>query len=445
MATYIPPRHPLAVLQALGSLDAIESDSPQFVDTDAARGGVGTQNRLARKFGLDLASQDFFPTSSRHVLLFGPIGSGKSTELRRLAKRLEESKKLVPVMLNVRSEVDINNLQYADILMALASAVLTKATTLGLTIEPARIQALKDWFKQQIADEDTVKELIADLTAGADVEVGVPFFTKLFSKFSSTMRTSSTYKESVREVVKKSFTQFASAFNELVLEVETQLRTNGKGERLLLIVDGTDKIPLDDAQRLFVYESEQLLAIDALVLYTAPISLKFSIAGISRLATDDALPIIKLTTMDGERFDAGWTAMREMLARRIDLSVFADDALIEKLIASSGGHPRELLQLLTQVCLVCETATITDADVEKALDRWASQYRDWLSPDDYTLLARIDAAKSNHDGNDEQIKILLWRLALLQYNDGSWRATHPIVKRLEGYRVALAKVKSESN
>jgi hypothetical protein len=49
-----------------------------------------------------------------------------------------------------------------------------------------------------------------------------------------------------------------------------------------------------------------------------------------------------------------------------------------------------------------------------------------------------DAIDSNpaDGGNDEQAQDLLHRLALLQYNDGTWRRSHPVVRTLEGYRTA---------
>ncbi|WP_216644745.1 hypothetical protein [Candidatus Thiodictyon syntrophicum] len=135
--SYSPPGHPLEVLQKLNLDEAFGPKDPRFVDTDAARGGVGTQRNLARKFGLDLELDLFFPTRKRHVLLFGPIGSGKSTELLRLDDTLRQGKRLLPILLNVRSEIDINNLQYADVLMAMAMAVVRELETQGLDIPAA--------------------------------------------------------------------------------------------------------------------------------------------------------------------------------------------------------------------------------------------------------------------------------------------------------------------
>ena len=244
----------------------------------------------------------------------------------------------------------------------------------------------------------------------------------------------------MREVVKKTFTQFAEAFNALVLASEDALRLADKAERLLLIVDGTDKIPLDDAKRLFVDETEQLLAIQALVIYTAPITLKYSGTNISKLDADEVLPIIKLNAQDGARHEAGWTAMRSMLAKRIDSATFTDPTLMDKLIEYSGGHPRELLRLLQLACQIADERI--DAEVvEKAIDKLAADFRYWLNPEDYALLARIDAEGGAHVGNDERTGNLLYRLALLHYNDGSWRSTHPAVRRLQGYRHACDTLK----
>lgn len=128
MTTHTPPRHPLQVMQKLNLDEPVGPDDPRFVNTDAARGVVGLQARLARKFGLDVVHDLFFPNQKRHVLLFGPIGGGKSTELLRFAHTLSQGRRVLPVPLNARGEVDINNL-HADLLMALSAAVAASGDT----------------------------------------------------------------------------------------------------------------------------------------------------------------------------------------------------------------------------------------------------------------------------------------------------------------------------
>ncbi|GDX77276.1 hypothetical protein LBMAG41_23550 [Cyanobium sp.] len=73
--------------------------------------------------------------------------------------------------------------------------------------------------------------------------------------------------------------------------------------------------------------------------------------------------------------------------------------------------------------------------VQAAIEKLAADYRYFLKPADYVLLKAIDSNPAD-GGNDEQAQDLLHRLALLQYNDGTWRRSHPVVRTLEGYKTA---------
>ena len=433
-----PPRNLLQALQQLDFDEAIGPSDPRFVNTDQARGATDLRMRLLNKFGLSMASGDFFPNLGRHVLLFGPIGCGKSTELMRLKEQLLApgtpiSGKLFPILLNVRGEVDINNLEYADLFLALAHAVVQELEARSIQLPEARIAALRSWFAEHVLTHEQIRELATQLGTEAEAGGGWPLFVKLTAKFSAVFKNSSSYKDTMRDVVKKTFTQFALAFNELIRAAEAAIVGHGLGQRLLLIVDGTDKIPLKQAQNLFIDDAEQLLSVQALVLYTAPITLKYSGTTQSKLNSELVLPIIKLESRDGTRFGPGWQAMHELLDRRIDPLAFATPDLRDRLIATSGGHPRELLRLLALACESAESSTIDVTTVDRAIELLAAEYRYWLAPEDYTLLAQVDAAGGQHAGNDERTRNLLWRLALLHYNDGSWRRSHPVVRRLEGY------------
>ena len=127
--------------------------------------------------------------------------------------------------------------------------------------------------------------------------------------------------------------------------------------------------------------------------------------------------------------------MRQILVRRADRSIFETDAEINRLVDYSGGHPRELLRLLKLCCEVAESK-IDAAAVSKAVELLASDYRRFLEPEDYGILATADH-DNVHLGNDERTRKLMHNLALLEYNDGSWRRSHPVVRTLEGYTRAL--------
>ena len=82
---------------------------------------------------------------------------------------------------------------------------------------------------------------------------------------------------------------------------------------------------------------------------------------------------------------------------------------------------------------VCRSAPV----VQRAVAKLAANYRYFLKPSDFSLLRAIDANPA-HGGNDQATQDLLHRLALLEYNDGSWRRSHPVVRLLEGYQNAQA-------
>lgn len=434
------PENPFEVMQRLNYDEAIEDTDQRFVNLDEARGGSGIIDRLAVKFLLDLRANKLYPVPRKHVLLFGPIGCGKSTELLRFSRVLQENKKIFPILLNVRGEIDINNLQYADMLMALASALIKTFAQNDLPLDEDAIAPLKEWFREQIEAHEVTRELIGEINTSISAKAGIPYLAALLARITARFKNTSAYKESLRDVVQKSFSQFAQAFNNLVSAAEKVLYEYDKGERILLIVDGTDKIPRDQAERLFIEDSEQLLAINAYVLYTAPITLKYSGADHGKLDASEVLSIVKLYQRDGIRHEAGWSALRDLLRRRANPNIFDDERLPDVLIEASGGHPRELLRLLRQSCEYASSSKIDHDAVERAIAKSAADFRYWLQPEDYQLLADIDAAHGEHIGNDERVRNLLWRLALLHYNDGSWRLSHPAVRQLEGYKKAAALV-----
>ena len=112
--------------------------------------------------------------------------------------------------------------------------------------------------------------------------------------------------------------------------------------------------------------------------------------------------------------------------------------MIRLLVEHSGGHPRELLHLLRLCCELAPDNSIDHATAQAAIARLAADYRRWLTPEDYALLCEIDRTPE-HGGNNKQAQDLLHRLALMEYNDGSWRRSHPVVRTLEGYVKAAAQ------
>lgn len=432
---YQSPKNILEVLQKIEYEDALSCDDPRYVETAEARGSQKTLDRLARKFGLILSTGKFYAPSQKHVLFFGHVGSGKTTELRRYAKTLNGADRFLVIEVDITVTLDRNNLKYADTLMAMAHALLNKLVQQKINLDSRALGQMEAWFAERVLTSEDLEQFSLDIQSGAKVSVGIPGLLKYFSRFTASFKTNATYKESLRRVIRNSFGEFAIAFNALLRDAEQLLDEKGIAKRVLFVIDGTDKLRGEDTRDFFVHDAEQLLAVEGLVIYTAPLSLKYESNLTGKLDADLVLPMIKLYDLDNTRWPSGWQTMRDILLLRADHSLFDGDAEIDSLIEYSGGHPREMLRLLKLCCEFCEQDSIDHATVELAINQLASEYRRFLEPTDYRLLKSIDQDKI-HSGNDERTKKLLYNLALLEYNDGSWRRSHPVVRRLEGYRLA---------
>lgn len=437
---YRAPTHILEVLQKIEYEEALPAGDPRYVDTTTARGSEKTFTRLARKFGWDPVSQAFFAPAEKHVLFFGHIGSGKTTELRRYAEKLNDSKRFYVVEVDALAKLDRNNLQYTEALMAMAESLLEQMSNDGYSLDDSELKPVRDWFAKSVNTKSDSSELSAELKTGLEAGGGIPGLVKLFAGFTAAFKTGSSQKKEWREEIRNRFTTLADAFNQLIRSAEAQLKKQARAERVLFLVDGTDKLRGQDTQQFFVQDAEQLLAIQTLAIYTAPLELKYDGRMGGKLDADIVLPMIKLFERNGQRGDAGWEVLTKLLLLRADRILFSTDEDVAALVENSGGHPRELLKLIK---LCCEFADdqIDAAVVRRAIAQLAAEYRYFLKPADYTLLANIDATPEQ-GGNDEAAQHLLHRLALMQYNDGTWRRSHPVVRTLEGYQLARAALQA---
>jgi hypothetical protein len=431
---YQPPSHLLEVLQKIEYEEALSDQDPRYVDSQEARGSEKTFTRLARKFGWDPASNVFFAPYEKHILFFGHIGIGKTTELRRYAVLLNASRRFYVVEVDVLAKLDRNNLQYTEVLMAMAETLLERLHGDGFDLGAEALEPLQRWFGNVVETQATTKELSAELKTVAEGGGGIPGLIKLLATFTAAFKTGSSQKSEWRREIRNDFTTLAQAFNTLIRRAEAHLVREARAERLLFLIDGTDKMRGEDTQQFFVQDAEQLLAIATLVIYTAPLHLKYDGRLGGKLDADIVLPMMKLYERDGGRFEAGWRTMRRLLLLRAHRCLFTSDAEVDRLVEFSGGHPRELLRLLKLCCELAEDR-IEASVVQTAIEKLAADYRYFLKPADYVLLKTIDRNPAD-GGNDEQAQQLLHRLALLQYNDGTWRRSHPVVRTLEGYGAA---------
>lgn len=411
----------------------------RLVPLNEARGSF-SETQILRALGVDPITRTLRWCPDRlHVLFGGHRGCGKSTELRRLADKLRGPERYFVVVIDVLTELDVNNLRYSDMLLAQAKALVAQLEQHQIAVEEVFLSRLADWFTQRVEQYSKTRDLAAEIKAGAKAEAGLPWLGRLFAELTNSVRLNTTYKEEVRTVVRNHFGELAEGFNQLIGRVKELVRERGLGQNVLFVIDGTDRLCGDDQEHFFVRDIHQLRLVESCFVYCAPIDL-LSEEGQLRQNFDDVfrLPMVRLADKGAANPDpAVLELLRWFVHKRVPALYFDDLDTVDYLIRHCGGHPRDLLRLLNYSFQDMRGEIFDRPAAESAVRRLATDYKRLLGPEDYTLLAQIDRSPPDYAPVTDQTRRLLYNLALLEYN-GFWWQSHPVVRTLPGYREAEA-------
>jgi energy-coupling factor transporter ATP-binding protein EcfA2 len=430
---YSPPQDMWTVNANLDFNEPLADDDPRYVDTEKARGEFNFKSLLTT-LGVDMKKAELrSPKNKSYNLFCGHRGCGKSTELRRLSRFLHQKNLFFVIFLDSVAELDTNNLQYSDVLLALATKLLSKLKDNNIKVDKIFLDNLNQWFSERIIKSEKLKDFSAEVAADVEAKGGIPFLAKLSARLTGKIKSGATYKEEIRQEMKNSFSDFAFAFNQLITAVGNALEKASKGKKLLFIIDGTDRLNTEDSHRLFIKDVNQMQQIEANFIYCAPIHLLYEGNQVQQGFTQFILPMIKIFHEKSlEKYDAGYEVMRKIVYKRAAKELFESEAIVDLLIENSGGNPRDLLKLLHYALRESDMERFTGDNVKKAVSNLAMDYRMFLNTEDYKILYRIDH-NQNVDENSEQIRKLLYNLAILQYNNYWWHS-HPVIRHLDGYK-----------
>lgn len=422
----------------LGYNEPLEVNSPLFVDTASARGDFNI-NRLYRDLNIDNQGNVRSPPRKQYMLFTGHRGCGKSTELLRVADYLHAPERYYVIHLDCLRKLDTNNLKYSDILLALAAALLEQLETeAGITIEQVHLTKLEDWYKERIESHTKMKDLATEIKAGAKGETGLPWVGKLFAELTNKINIGSSYREELRLVVRESFTEFAKSFNHLIQVAEEKINARNLGQRILFTIDGTDRLDSDDAHEFFIENVHQLTLIQSLFIYAAPIHLLHEGNQLSsNFGKVFRVPMLKIRDRQDQPLEGGYQVMREMTYKRIPEQFFDSPETVDYLIEYSGGHPRDLVRLLSNAITYTDEEQITLDAAKDAVKELANDYRRIITSDSYERLVNIDLNPDTPDDfTDELSSKMLFNLLVLEYNNYFWKS-HPVITTLPGYKKAL--------
>lgn len=411
----------------------LSPDDTRWVDLDGARDGgmIDWMARAIRRCDKPIS-----------LLFAGHRGIGKTTELRRLKAKLEASDKGRPpfhvIFVDATAYLDINDIDFPDLLAVLAGQVLTALREDGIpgfSTFSVYVKHVWDDFKSLLGSEVVLKE----------AEVEVPF-----GKVGLEFRNQPTRRQLLREKLESLTTDLLEASNKVLDEAQVQLQNQGKAG-LVLIVDGLDKIvrrPLPNNSnthdRLFIDRAEQLTGLRASTVYTVPISLLYTARhkiledcfGVS----NKPIPMIPLRDDRGASIapkSKGMTKLMDLLKARCAAAgvtikeAFETDDVHVKLREISGGHPRRLLALLCSAANRLDALPITKAALEQAIrDAVNSAQRE--VPEAYREKLKAFREPSDEMPNDDDHQEMLFLLWVFEYlDDKPWYEINPIVGMLE--------------
>ena len=370
--------------------------------------------------------------ATESVRLFsGYRGTGKSTELRRLKRRLEESGHLVFLCdmedyLNLSTPVDVS-----DFLMAVAGSF---DDAIRAKCEGALGSSKSYW-------EELTGRLASWQVENASVSAGV---------FKASLKSDPTFKQRLQERMAGHVGALVKDVREFCANRVATLRhhANAPDTKVVLLVDSMEHIRgtfanadavQSSVEVLFAGHAEKLRIPDMHVVYTVPPYLKVRYPNISQLYDGgrlEILPSFKLQDQDGTPIELAYRTFENVVRKRGDWRrlLGQDPSLLRRLIRSSGGHLRELLGLLAAVALRARTLPAAESAVAAAIGQRKAEFLPlpnddarWLAEIGRTHRAELQSLQAS-PSPASLARFFDTHLVLCHGNGGEWYDVHPLIK-----------------
>jgi hypothetical protein len=364
-------------------------------------------------------------------LMSGFRGTGKSTELRRLKRRLQDGEgDFVVLLCDMDDYVNMTTpLDVSDLLLTMAGAVGEGLAAVNKKLAGEGYYGRFLGFLQSLRIDP---ELRASLPLS-------PVELKLSLRHDPTLR----------ERIQKQLSGHVAAlvqdvrawFAERLLALRAE---RGEGTQLVVLFDSMEKIrgtSINEAEvtasleTVFAGHAARIVIPEVHLVFTVPPWLKVKVPALRSLYQNfEMLPCVKVKTRDGAVHPAGVQALVELVEKRAAWRpVISDRELLERLILCSGGYLRDLLHLLQSVARLSAQQSLPVARpvVEAAISKIQNGYLP-LTHEDARWLAAIHAHRSTElEGLDGLglLARLFDNLLVLTYRNGAeWYDVHPLVQ-----------------
>jgi len=431
--------------------ESLQPGDPRYVDFFKWRGEEHIVEMITRRI---IRADQARPTQYLKQLLAGHRGCGKTTELLLIKQKLEQAGYFV-VYFDSALEIDMNDVDYADILLSMMSQVESQVRQSGLKIkiDESRLDALALRLAEKTIKKESKTEIEKALEAEFRIGTELPFFARVMLAVRGMIKSGSTMTKEIRLHVRQRTTQFLEDLNDIIDYLQVQLPKKGK-KGILIIIDSLDRMipnPKDDKGRrtthtdIYLDHADHLKAPHCHTIYTVPISIYFN-ENLNNVYSDQPLmiPMIKIKEQDGTECAGALEALKTAIEKRIDVAaVFENRDDLRRLCIDSGGNIRDLLHLVRYACDY-SAEKISSQAVDKAIRALVREYDRLVKDDDLPRLVKIHREKRLP--SDPEYSLLPYHLVVLEYQNGErWADIHPAVEKTRKFREAWEKERDKSH
>ncbi len=365
--------------------------------------------------------------SAAKILFSGHTGCGKSSTLNQLIADPEVAQPFFIVQFSVKEELNIADLTYTDLLMALGHR-LFEAAEAKMTLDAKLKSDLDNWAAEVSRIWGTTD--LAQAVAQGGIKA---WFFSVVGKLKTTFEE----KREFRLKIEPRVSQLIDFINRIVRAIETHRDAGSR--KVLLVIEDLDKPPLDVSLDLFLNKGSILVQPQCKTIFTVPTSVLYSgqfNAVRQNFSQQYVLPNFKIKEPSGERNETAWKRMREIVERRLD-SILMDSQALDLAVEMSGGVTRELVRMINAAATEARAKgknAIKTEHVKSAVDELRQIYNRSLTKNEYVeILREVHNSKRLRYENEKPLLELLYGEFILEYPNGAgWYGVNPIVHQLIG-------------
>jgi energy-coupling factor transporter ATP-binding protein EcfA2 len=393
---------------------------------------------------LDFQEPGMFGT----VLFTGHRGCGKSTELKHIQSRWEQDYRVI--YLAATKELDINDAEYTDLYLVVIKQIEFALRELKLKFDQKLLKNFEQWFKEVTQETESSVESSVSISGEATLGPQAPFIAKLLVKLLAQIKGADKRKTVIRQTLQRDISRLKADIN-LLLRDGYQKVKDKYPKGFLVIFDNLDRVPPKVGEHLFFDYAAQLQELDCTLIYTVPISVLCSEKNIGNTFGDPhIMPMVNIYDLVRpncglEYNQAGLDTVASVVEGRVNVEeVFESREQLLELAKASGGHVRQLMQMMRTACQTAATrqhAKILAEDVVYAINQQQFGFERFIPEDHYPLLAKVCLSKNVT--KDEVGQKMLFNTSVLEYNGiDRWNYPNPVVKRSAFFKQALEDVRS---